>query len=202
LKARIIARLSGTTPARDIEGAARAAYPPAVATALFPGPLIPAAVLVPLIERSGGLAVLLTRRTDHLKDHPGQVSLPGGRIDAADADARAAALREAHEELGIAPELVDVAGYLAPHAVVTGFAVLPIVGFLPACLELRPDPREVADVFEVPLAFLADPGNCRVGRRTVREIELPVCEYRFGEHRIWGATAQILKNLYDQVLRE
>jgi 8-oxo-dGTP pyrophosphatase MutT (NUDIX family) len=199
LKARIIEQLRGTAPARDVEAAALASWPPEVVRSLFPAPLTPAAVLVPLVERSEGLTVLLTRRADHLKDHPGQISLPGGRISAGDADPLAAALRETREELGIGAALIEIAGYLPPHAVVTGFAVTPVVGFLPPVFDLRPEPLEVAEAFEVPLAFLGDPVNAIAGRRRVRDLELPVWEYRFGRHRIWGATAHILKSLMDKL---
>jgi 8-oxo-dGTP pyrophosphatase MutT (NUDIX family) len=199
LKARIVGELRGTAPAADVATAARALYPREIHEALFPSPLTPAAVLVPLIERGGGLTVLLTRRADHLRDHPGQISLPGGRIGAADGDPLAAALRETQEELGIAPALIEVAGYLPPHAVITGFAVTPVVGFLPAVFDLRPEPLEVAEAFEVPLAFLADARNAQAGRRRVGPIELPVWEYRYGGHRIWGATAHIIKSLIDKI---
>ena len=165
--------------------------PPEVA-ALFPKLLIPAAVLVPLVERKSGLTVLLTRRTDHLRDHPGQISFPGGRVAATDAGPLAAALRETSEELGISSDLVEVVGYLPPHPVVTGFAVTPVVGFLPGSLELRPDPVEVAEVFEVPLTFILDPANARSGLRRIGNMDVPVWEYRYQSHKIWGATASIL----------
>jgi 8-oxo-dGTP pyrophosphatase MutT (NUDIX family) len=199
LKARIIGQLRGTTPAADVAAAALALYPREISATLFPAPLTPAAVLVPIVERGDGLTVLLTRRADHLRDHPGQISLPGGRIGATDGEPLAAALRETQEELGITPALIEVAGYLPPHAVITGFAVTPVVGFLPAVFDLRPEPLEVAEAFEVPLAFLADAGNAHAGRRRLGDIELPVWEYRYGGHRIWGATAQILKTLMDKI---
>lgn len=193
VKARITARLHGTAPAQDPESAARAALPPEVA-ALFPNPLIPAAVLVPLVERASGLTVLLTRRTAHLRDHPGQISFPGGRVAVTDANPLAAALRETREELGISSALVELAGYLPPQLVVTGFTVTPVVGFLPGSLALRPDPVEVAEVFEVPLGFILDPVNAIGGLRRIGHLEIPVWEYRYGSHRIWGATANILNS--------
>ena len=193
MKARITARLRSTTPAQDPESEARATLPPGVA-ALFPDPLIPAAVLVPLVERESGLTVLLTRRTDHLRDHPGQISFPGGRVAAADLSPLATALRETREELGIASELIELAGYLPAHAVVTGFAVTPVVGFLPGSLEVVPDPVEVAEAFEVPLAFILDPANAIRGLRRIGHMDIPVWEYRYRSHRIWGATANILNS--------
>ena len=199
MKERIAARLRGTRPATDPAAAARAALPPAVAT-LFSESLIAAAVLVPLVEREPGLTVLLTQRTDHLRDHPGQISFPGGRLAAGDETPLAAALRETNEELGIAAELVEVAGYLPPHPVITGFALTPVVGFLPASIVLIPDPIEVAEVFEVPLDFILDPVNATPAVRRLGGIDLPVCEYRYGSRRIWGATAAILNTLRLELL--
>ena len=194
MKTRIAERLRGTNPAADLQTAARASLPSAVAAALFERPLVPAAVLVPLIERVDGLTVLLTRRTDHLRDHPGQVSFPGGRLDAGDAGPREAALRETTEELGIPQSLVEIAGYLPPHAIVTGYAVTPVVGFLPDSLVVQPDAFEVAEAFEVPLRFLLDPSNAIAGTRRVATFDIPVWEFHYDRHRIWGATAQILKS--------
>ncbi len=201
VKARIVERLRGTGPAPDPEAEARAALAPVVAQALFPKPLVRAAVLLGLVEHPAGLTVLLTRRSEHLQDHPGQISLPGGRIDAQDAGPLAAALREFQEELGLASGAVEVAGYLPVHPVITGFVVTPVVGFLPEGLAFRPDAFEVAEVFEVPLEFVLDPANVTVGRRQVHGIEIAVCEYQFGPYRIWGATAQILKSLVDKINR-
>lgn len=179
----------------DPEAEARAGLPAAVSAALFPGPLVPAAVLVPIIEHAAGLSVLLTRRTEHLRDHPGQVSFPGGRVEPNDAGPLATALREAAEELGIEADRVSLAGYLAPQAVVTGFVVTPVVGFLPPGLPLRPDAAEVAEAFEVPLDFIIDPANLETSSRVVRGVELPVYAYRYAGRYIWGATAQMLHTL-------
>lgn len=195
MKARIVQCLRGSAPAPDPQAQARALLPAGIAEALFPATLVAAAVLLPLVERSAGLQVLLTRRADHLQDHPGQISFPGGRIQPGDPGPREAALREFQEELGVAAGLVDVAGYLPAHAVVTGFVVTPVVGFVPAAVRLRPDPEEVAEAFEVPLDFLLDAGNATTGTRLVRGIELPYWEYSYSGRRIWGATAQILRTL-------
>lgn len=194
MKQKIMARLSGSRPSADSVTEVLAALPPALAK-IFATPLIAAAVLVPLVERRSGLTVLLTQRTDHLRDHPGQISFPGGRLATDDEPPLAAALRETGEELGIASGLVEVAGYLPPQAVITGFAVTPVVGFLPASIVLTPDPAEVAAVFEVPLAFILDPANAVSIKRRVRHTEVLTWEYRYGARRIWGATAAILNTL-------
>jgi 8-oxo-dGTP pyrophosphatase MutT (NUDIX family) len=194
MKAKIAARLRGTHPATDPASAARATLPPELAT-LFSEPLVAAAVLVPLVERPTGLTVLLTRRTDHLRDHPGQISFPGGRLAAGDETPLAAALRETSEELGIPSGLVEVVGYLPPQPVITGFALTPVVGFLPPSIAAVPDPVEVAEVFEVPLSFILDPEQAIAASRRVRGIDVPVWEYHYDSRRIWGATAAILNTL-------
>lgn len=155
-----------------------------------------AAVLVPLVPRVDGLQVLLTRRDDALRNHAGQVSFPGGRLDPADVDAVDAALRETHEEVGIPRTLIEPLGYLDPLATITGFRVLPVVARLDPAYVARPDPSEVAEVFEVPLAYLLDAGN-RIERRFIHEgRERRVWEYRYPAQRIWGATASMLLNLH------
>jgi len=164
--------------------------------------LRPAAVLVPLVRRPGGLTVLLTRRTDHLNDHAGQVSFPGGRTDPEDADAVATALREAHEEVGIAADEVEVIGRLPTYTTVTAYEVTPVVGLLDAPRALRLDPFEVAEVFEVPLAFLMDPAHHRrhaveVDGLARQFISMPWGRDLRGEpYFVWGATAAMLRNLY------
>ena len=123
------------------------------------GPLTPAAVLVPLVLRPGGTTVLLTQRTDHLYDHAGQISFPGGRIEDGDATPEAAALRETAEEVGLNPSRIELIGRLDTYVVRTGFEVTPAVGFVHPPFDVNPDPFEVAEVFEVPLAFILDRGN-------------------------------------------
>lgn len=152
-------------------------------------------MLVPIVERPAGLSLLLTRRSDQLRDHPGQVSFPGGRIEPEDGGPIAAALREAAEELGIEARRVAVAGNLPVQAIVTGYVVTPVVGFVPSDLVLRPDAAEVAEAFEVPLSFFLDPGNLQVTVRKARGIEMPTFEYHYAGQCIWGATARMIRVL-------
>lgn len=160
-----------------------------------------AAVLVGLVPRAGDLQVLLTRRTDALRHHAGQVSFPGGRIEASDRDAVAAALRETQEEVGIAPALVTPLGFLDPLLTITGFRILPVVAVIDAGYVAQPDPNEVADVFEVPLAFLLDRANLGSLTLELRGRARRVWEYRYPPQRIWGATASMLINLRDRLER-
>lgn len=152
----------------------------------------PAAVLLGLVERPGGLAVLFTERAEHLKDHPGQVSFPGGRIQPGDAGPVQAALREAEEEIGLDPRQVSVAGCLERLLTVTGFLVTPVVGFIAPGFRPVADRTEVADVFEVPLKFLLDADNVRRRYRERLGARMRVHEIEYEGHRIWGATASML----------
>ncbi|HHN74684.1 MAG TPA: CoA pyrophosphatase, partial [Acidobacteria bacterium] len=125
--------------------------------------LLPAAVLLPVVVRPAGPGLLLTLRTAHLAQHPGQVSFPGGRREPGDADPMATALRETQEEIGLDPARVEVAGVLPTYSTVTGFSVVPVVGLLEPPIDLKPDPREVAEVFEVALEVVLDPRRYRRG---------------------------------------
>jgi 8-oxo-dGTP pyrophosphatase MutT (NUDIX family) len=158
-------------------------------------PLVPAAVLVPLVERGDELTVLLTQRATTLKDHAGQISFPGGRIEPGDADAWHAALREAHEEIGLAEHFVEFAGYMPDHWVGTGFRVTPVVGFVNARYDLRIAAAEVHDVFEVPLGFILDAANHRPRTRVLAGVTVDVYDIPYGDRLIWGATAGMLLTL-------
>lgn len=203
IKKELAARLRPSRPAPDPRGLALAGLPSQLAHDLRSTPLTPAAVLVPIIERAAGLSLLLTRRADHLKLHPGQISFPGGRVEHCDSGELAAALREAEEELGIPARLVEVAGYLPPQVViVSGFVVTPVVGFLPASVTISPDDREVAEVIEAPLSSLLKPDGMVRTRRTLQGIEFESPEFHFGYHRIWGVTANIIDSLRIIVLEK
>lgn len=157
--------------------------------------LRPAGVLVPVIERLDGLSVLLTQRSAELKHHAGQVSFPGGRMEAHDADVVQAALRETHEEVGIPPQAIAVVGYLPPMPTVTGYAVTAVVGLVSDDISLQIDRTEVEYAFEVPLAFLLDARNERALEREYRGRRIATVEFHYGGERIWGATAHILVEL-------
>jgi 8-oxo-dGTP pyrophosphatase MutT (NUDIX family) len=152
----------------------------------------PAAVLVPLVEHDSGLTVLLTQRATTLKDHAGQISFPGGRIEPSDADAWHAALREAHEEIGLLPSLVEFAGYLPDHVVISGFRVTPVVGFVKPEYQLRIATAEVHDVFEVPLDYILDAANHKTRQRQIGELTIDIHDIPYGDRNIWGATAGML----------
>lgn len=157
--------------------------------------LKPAAVLVPLIDRPEGMTVLLTRRTDHLHDHAGQISFPGGRIDMADADAAAAALRETEEETGLGRGYIDLVGTLDTYVTRTGFEVTPLVGLVMPGFALQPDSFEVAEIFEVPLAFFLEPASRRTESREWQGRKRYFYVYPYRHYYIWGATAGMLNNL-------
>lgn len=157
--------------------------------------LKPAAVLIPVMGRAANLSVLLTQRSAELKHHAGQVSFPGGRMEEHDADVRVTALRETHEEVGIEPRQVTVIGYLAPMPTITGYAVTPVVGLVNDSARLVIDHTEVEFTFEVPLEFLLDERSEQLATREYHGRVIPMVEFHYGGHRIWGATAQMLLNL-------
>ena len=159
--------------------------------------LTPAAVLVPLVDRPGGLTVLLTQRTAHLNDHAGQISFPGGRVEPEDPSHLAAALREAEEEVGLPPDRVEVIGTLDYYIVRSGYRVTPVVGFVNPPFDVRPDPFEVAEVFEVPLSFVLDTDNHVMESRTDQGVERTFYVLPYENRYIWGATAGMLVNLTD-----
>jgi 8-oxo-dGTP pyrophosphatase MutT (NUDIX family) len=197
-RAQIRAALSTTvSPPRDDLDWIANATPEIVAhlRARMPERRIPAAVLVPLIERAPGWTVLLTQRSAGLREHAGQISFPGGRIDAKDSNAWAAALREAEEEIGLSSDKIEFAGYLPDHLVASGFCITPVVGFVSPEHDLRLAAAEVHEAFEVPLAFLFDPGNHRSRLRRLGELEVETTDIPFGARTIWGATAAMLMSL-------
>ena len=188
--------LPGQTPTMsDLVGA-----PSAQVKELIRARRRPAAVLIGLLDRPDGVSVLLTERSKQLRSHPGQVSFPGGQVDRGDKDLWATAVREAHEEIGLAPGGVKPLGYLETYLTVTGFVVTPAVGVIDAPFTPRPDGVEVDEVFEVPLAFLFDTANLTISHRTRLGTRFRVYEYHYEGHRIWGATAAMLMGMRRQVL--
>jgi 8-oxo-dGTP pyrophosphatase MutT (NUDIX family) len=155
-----------------------------------------AAVLVPIVDHRSGLTVIFTQRTPHLKAHSGQVSFPGGRAEPQDLTPESTALREAQEEIGLAIDRVEVLARLPEYRTRTGFRVTPVVGLLTPPVALIPDPREVEEVFEVPLAFLLDPNNHLRETRELQGRTLAYYVMRYEGRTIWGATAGMLVNLY------
>ena len=164
------------------------------------GDATPAAVLVPVVNRPDGLMLLLTQRSADLPDHPGQISFPGGRVQAGDATLAHAALRETAEEVGLAAERIEILGQLATYETVTGYVVTPVVGWVEPPFTLTADPVEVADVFEVPLDFVLDPANQQRQFRMQGEVRRDFWAIPWRDRYIWGATAAMLLIL-DRTLR-
>jgi len=191
-------RLHGSTPHHDPDHwLTPGSFDSSGRRHFLPRAPVPAAVLVPLVERRE-LTVLFTQRATQLRNHAGQISFPGGRIELADAGPAAAALREAREEIGLDERFVSVIGYLPDHVVITGFRITPVVAFVQPGFELLLASEEVEDTFEVPLDYLFDPGNHRLQRRrsTVSGAEVEFREIPFDGRTIWGATAGMLLTLY------
>ena len=161
--------------------------------------LRPAGVLVPFLERNGALEVILTKRASGLKHHPGQIAFPGGKQDDGDADVEAAALREAHEEIGLPPGNVEILGSLPRHETVTGFTVTPVLGRVHAAFETVPEPGEVDEVFRVPLDHVTDPSRFSVQSRRWLGQRRYYYTVPFGPYYIWGATARILRGLAERI---
>ncbi|MFS8137551.1 MAG: CoA pyrophosphatase, partial [Thermomonas sp.] len=160
---------------------------------------LPAAVLVGVVAHALAPTVLLTRRHDNLRHHGGQVSFPGGRIEMFDASPAAAAMREAHEEVGLRAAQFTALGYLDPLLTITGFRVLPLLGVIHPGFVAVPDPGEVADVFEVPLELLLDPRQLEEKHVHFGGKQRRVLQYRYDQQRIWGVTASILFNLRERL---
>lgn len=162
-------------------------------------PLRPAAVLVPVWLCPDGPALILTKRSSHLKHHPGQIAFPGGKVDATDPGPKAAALREAQEEIGLPPDRVDILGTLPVHQTVTGFAITPFVGLIRGPFTPVPEAGEVEEVFTVPLAQVLDPARFVIERRRWMGVWRRYYAVPHGPYYIWGATARILRGLAERV---
>jgi 8-oxo-dGTP pyrophosphatase MutT (NUDIX family) len=162
--------------------------------------LTPAAVLFPIVRRAAGHTVLLTQRTAHLRDHAGQVSFPGGRVEAADDSPLATALRETEEEIGLSRRHVEVLGYLPEYRTGTGFCVVPVVAAVTPPFDLTPDPFEVAEIFEVPLAFLLDQANHQRHSVHLRGALRHFYAMPYAGHFIWGATAGMIRSLSERLV--
>ena len=196
---RIEARLLHSQPATDLREALAGGIAPQFSSQFrqfYPASPVPAAVLVPIVERDEGPTILLTQRSAQLKNHAGQISFPGGRIESSDAGPLDAALRETEEEIGLTRDFVQVAGYLDPLVVLTGFSITPVVGFVRPGFALRLETREVDATFELPLVHLLDEANHLSRERVIGDVPVQVYDIPFGSHQIWGATAGILMNLY------
>ncbi len=202
-RAWLVQRLLGADRrAPRVAGDVRVAAPGAQSTAAagmdeaFALSAVPAAVLVPLIAHERGITVLLTQRASHLSRHPGQIAFPGGRHDPGDASIVDTALREAHEEVGLAPARIDVLGVLPEYRTRTGFRITPVVGWIEPPFTAQPDAGEVAEVFEMPLAFALDPANHERHHRDSDEGRRYFYVLPFEDRYIWGATAAMLVNLH------
>lgn len=164
-------------------------------------PIKPAAVLIPVVEREEPM-VLLTQRTAHLPQHPGQIAFPGGKIDAGDASPLAAALREANEEIGLTDNLIDPIGYLDVYMTTLGFRIVPVVARVAPDFALTLNPDEVDNAFEVPLAFVMELANHQTHSREWQGMTRTFYAIPFGERYIWGVTAGIFRNLYERIYGE
>lgn len=159
----------------------------------------PAAVLIPVVKRRDELTVILTKRTDKLAAHSGQIAFAGGKIDPDDASAEAAALREAQEEIGLQPRHVEVIGTMPEYFTGSGYRISPVVALVDPAAELTANPDEVEYIFEVPLAFLMDDDNHQLGSREFGGKKRHYLEMPFGEHHIWGVTAGIIRVFHDRL---
>jgi 8-oxo-dGTP pyrophosphatase MutT (NUDIX family) len=168
--------------------------------AAMPQPPRAAAVLVPIIDRAQAPSLLMTTRAGHLRQHAGQISFPGGGIEASDDDVLGAALRETQEEIGIDPSYVQPLGFLPDQIVLTGFRITPVVALVRPGYQLRVDGKEVAEVFEIPLEYLSEADNFRPTRRLLRGVEMTLNDLHFEGRVVWGATAGMLQVLRSVLL--
>jgi 8-oxo-dGTP pyrophosphatase MutT (NUDIX family) len=161
--------------------------------------LVHAGVLVPLFEKNGELHVILTKRTDVVEHHKGQISFPGGTKDKTDADIIDTALREAGEEIGIEKNSVEILGVLDDFCTPSGFCITPVVGFVHSLPSFSLNAAEVSEVFDVPLSFILDPRNERIEQRTLQDGVKTIYYYNYGQYEIWGATAAILRSFLHEL---
>lgn len=195
---RVVERLQ---PDRGIAGGDHA-FNPDIAERFLRMERRPAAVLIPVIHREPEATLLLTERTGGLRSHAGQIAFPGGRIDPDDAGPEAAALREAEEEIGLTADFIETLCLGPDYLTGSGYHVAPVIAIVRPGFELALNPAEVADAFEVPLAFLMDPANHRKGSRIWEGATRYFFEMPYGERHIWGITAGILRVLYERLYRE
>ncbi len=195
MRARILQRFAGSQPRHELADwrllGVNAEHSRRLARH-FPSDPVPAAVLVPLIDRPAGLTVLLTQRASQLTHHAAQIAFPGGRLEPDDPDIASAALREAQEEIGLDPTRVRVFGYLPDHVVISGFRVTPVLAMVSPPFSLELNPAEVAGVFEVPMDHVLDSANHKARMRRVGDEELLLYDIPWEGQNIWGATAGML----------
>jgi len=195
LRERILRRFAGTQPQHELADWRVLGIDAERSRRLvehFPRNPVPAAVLVPLVDRPEGLSVLLTQRASQLARHAAQIAFPGGRLEPDDPDIASAALREAQEEIGLDPGRVRVFGYLPDHVVISGFRVTPVLGIVAPPFSLELNPAEVAGVFEVPVNHVLDSANHQARMRRVGNEELLLYDIPWQGQNIWGATAGML----------
>jgi len=195
LRDRILRRFSGSAPRHELTDWRMLGIDPERGRRLekhFPPNPVPAAVLVPLVDRPQGMTVLLTQRASQLARHAAQISFPGGRLDPGDPDVASAALRETQEEIGLDPGHVNVFGYLPDHLVISGFRVTPVLGLVTPPFSLELNPAEVAGVFEVPLGHVLDSANHKARLRRVGDEDMLLYDIPWQGQNIWGATAGML----------
>ena len=202
LRARILKRFEGTEPRHELADWRLLGVEAERVLKMqrhFPANPVPAAVLVPLVDREEGLTVLLTQRASQLAKHAAQVSFPGGRLEASDPDMASAALREAREEIGLDPARVRVFGYLPDHLVISGFRVTPVLSLVTPPFSLEVNSAEVAEAFEVPVSHIFDAKNHKARMRRVGNEDMLLFDIPWGSHNIWGATAGMLMTLVRMV---
>jgi 8-oxo-dGTP pyrophosphatase MutT (NUDIX family) len=202
LRARILRRFEGTEPRHELADWRLLGVDAERSRRLqshFPENPVPAAVLVPFVDRPEGLSILLTQRASQLTKHAAQVSFPGGRLEESDPDIASAALREAQEEIGLDPARVRVFGYLPDHLVISGYRVTPVLSLVALPFSVEPNPAEVEQVFEVPAEHVFDKRNHKARLRRVGDEDLLLFDIPWQNHHIWGATAGMLMTLIRMV---